>query len=393
MALKDKLMTLEDFKAVRDVDVASNSAQFTEIKADLDNLEPGLSNEAKAALMACIRNSAWGDENGSDYYVDLADALDFTMSKVIRVLNRKAIGTATVYNEELVKIGTLAGVLVADSTARCRFNSPIKNNGYVIAVTDSEKYNVAVFGLVDNIVRDYITNKSTLVMDRGYLCAASTSPSYAPSMTANGAYIYASFKKMDGTDFTEDEINNAVGTIFVIGKQMNVCSWSGVDNPGHAQKWVNKDAVIGIKDPAELALVNGYSIDSYYNWNNKLYGATPIVGQKRATSLTQVVIGNLDGKTIHFTSYTLSSGATIAFAVYYLYINPSTGSFDALQYVELGDNSEFVYMAWNENDLLLPTNNSKIGVRALMLGFKITNADRDFTAAELREIPTLIKIR
>ena len=38
MALKDKLMTLEDFKAVRDVDVASNSAQFTEIKADLDAL-------------------------------------------------------------------------------------------------------------------------------------------------------------------------------------------------------------------------------------------------------------------------------------------------------------------------------------------------------------------
>ena len=36
MALKDKLMTLEDFKAVRDVDVASNNAQFTEIKADLD---------------------------------------------------------------------------------------------------------------------------------------------------------------------------------------------------------------------------------------------------------------------------------------------------------------------------------------------------------------------
>lgn len=37
MALKDKLMTLEDFKAVRDVDVASNTAQFTEIKADLDD--------------------------------------------------------------------------------------------------------------------------------------------------------------------------------------------------------------------------------------------------------------------------------------------------------------------------------------------------------------------
>ena len=43
MALKDKLMTLEDFKAVRDVDVASNSAQFTEIKADLGNVTDDLS--------------------------------------------------------------------------------------------------------------------------------------------------------------------------------------------------------------------------------------------------------------------------------------------------------------------------------------------------------------
>ena len=42
MALKDKLMTLEDFKAVRDVDVASNSAQFTEIKADLSESVSGL---------------------------------------------------------------------------------------------------------------------------------------------------------------------------------------------------------------------------------------------------------------------------------------------------------------------------------------------------------------
>ena len=50
MALKDKLMTLEDFKAVRDVDVASNSAQFTAIKADLDAIVPGLSEEAKEAV-------------------------------------------------------------------------------------------------------------------------------------------------------------------------------------------------------------------------------------------------------------------------------------------------------------------------------------------------------
>jgi len=82
MALKDKLMTLEDFKAVRDVDVASNNQQFTDIKADLDaldskvdNIDP-FSNDAKAALLACIRHVArWEDGNGQTYYNNLYAAL------------------------------------------------------------------------------------------------------------------------------------------------------------------------------------------------------------------------------------------------------------------------------------------------------------------------------
>jgi len=93
MALKDKLMTLEDFKAVRDVDVASNTAQFTEIKAglgDLSDLETesktdlvsainetaqsGLSDEAKAALLACFDHVVWHGE-GDDYYNNLRRTL------------------------------------------------------------------------------------------------------------------------------------------------------------------------------------------------------------------------------------------------------------------------------------------------------------------------------
>lgn len=57
MALKDKLMTLEDFKAVRDVDVASNSAQFTEIKADLGDLDE-LETETKTDLVSAINEAA-----------------------------------------------------------------------------------------------------------------------------------------------------------------------------------------------------------------------------------------------------------------------------------------------------------------------------------------------
>ena len=52
MALKDKLMTLEDFKAVRDVDVASNSAQFTELRADLDAVNTATTDDVGKALKA-----------------------------------------------------------------------------------------------------------------------------------------------------------------------------------------------------------------------------------------------------------------------------------------------------------------------------------------------------
>lgn len=106
MALKDKLMTLEDFKAVRDVDVASNSAQFTEIKADLGvinlvkdyyintsttpiNLTPVLSSAGrKYAVIDCSPGdkfvinaySDWGDVrawcfiDNSNNAVSMADA-------------------------------------------------------------------------------------------------------------------------------------------------------------------------------------------------------------------------------------------------------------------------------------------------------------------------------
>ena len=60
MALKDKLMTLEDFKAVRDVDVASNSAQFTELRADLETAQEDiLKLDAKIAVIAKRTDDSW----------------------------------------------------------------------------------------------------------------------------------------------------------------------------------------------------------------------------------------------------------------------------------------------------------------------------------------------
>ena len=101
MALKDKLMTLEDFKAVRDVDVASNSAQFTELRADLGDLsdletesktdlvsainevaQRGLSDEVKEALLECLAHVYWDDNLGETHYANIENALNGTPTEI-----------------------------------------------------------------------------------------------------------------------------------------------------------------------------------------------------------------------------------------------------------------------------------------------------------------------
>ena len=59
-------------------DAKKTGDEISAIKADLDNLEPGLSDAARAALLACFRNVAWTTADGQDHYVALENALCVT---------------------------------------------------------------------------------------------------------------------------------------------------------------------------------------------------------------------------------------------------------------------------------------------------------------------------
>lgn len=65
--------------AIQNKAVASAISELNEslgdVQAHLDAIVPGLSNEAKAALIACFDNVAWKDGDGSDYIANLSDAL------------------------------------------------------------------------------------------------------------------------------------------------------------------------------------------------------------------------------------------------------------------------------------------------------------------------------
>jgi len=126
MALKDKLMTLEDFKAVRDVDVASNTAQFTEIKADLGDLtdletetktdlvsaineaaQSGLSNDVKDALLACISHVMMYGDTGVDYYSDLEKAL-YPTGKYVALQMSDVVSSRGITNFSVDALGNIS---------------------------------------------------------------------------------------------------------------------------------------------------------------------------------------------------------------------------------------------------------------------------------------------
>ena len=262
--------------------LAENTADINELKADLEQLEPGLSDDAKVALLNCFAHVAWTDANGQTYYDALESALHAQEGRLSAVFTQgdekfypfdsldslKAYLGVTYTNEQgqssVVTNYTLTGTLAVGTsriavgyngktayfnvtvnnvamyngaaigatastsgfqvagagtalTARCRFEIPIKNRNYVISVTDPSKYNIAGYNLVDNVLTDYeiLAAQGTTTL-RGYKMNTNTAPGWSQSVVVDGNYIWCSFKKMDGTDFTASEIENAYGTIYTV---------------------------------------------------------------------------------------------------------------------------------------------------------------------------------
>lgn len=77
-------------------DAAETGRQFGLIKADLGNLTPGLSQDAKAALLACIEHVWWTDGHGREYYNALQVALypDTGLVSITAVFTQ---GSAVIY--------------------------------------------------------------------------------------------------------------------------------------------------------------------------------------------------------------------------------------------------------------------------------------------------------
>lgn len=236
-----------------------------------------LTPEIIAALLACFEKVAWIDNNGQDYYSSLYNALynvnsisavytqtntvyetdnldvlktdlvvtvfypdgsseivppsSYTLSGTLTVgtslITVSYGGKTTTFN---VTVTNLFSDLIFESntwstfgageytnyikkttaSARARVSVPFANNNYAFVVTDATKYNIAAYR---------VTSLETITVGQTELYPGinNSSVSWDTSVSVDTQYVALAFKKLDNTDFTQNELDNMYGTVFVLG--------------------------------------------------------------------------------------------------------------------------------------------------------------------------------
>ena len=130
--------------------------------------------------------------------------------------NRSSIFGTFVNGHAVSKItsGTtipVGGIYISSASARAAFSTPIVNNNYVFTVTDTTKYNIAVYDVVDNTP---ISTSYSAAIEHVYYTGGSKSISWKTTDSAETSYIIVSLKKLDNTAFNDSELANGAEAVF-----------------------------------------------------------------------------------------------------------------------------------------------------------------------------------
>lgn len=189
-------------------DAAETGRQIGLINESLESL--GMSDDIKAALLACFDNVAWSGNDGESYYDDLKGALEGNLHMVFSSGISLGSGThmtpsdAEHYNDRITARNYTA--------ARAAAKHPIRNKGYVYTVTDATKYNLCIQD-IKSMEKIPIVASANRPDDFGYLTDTYSS-NWTTSARSTGSYIWLFLKKLDGTEFTEQELANEAAAVF-----------------------------------------------------------------------------------------------------------------------------------------------------------------------------------
>ena len=192
---------IKDAQARRDIE---------DVKADLDAIVPGLSDDAKAALMACFAHVTW-DGDSSSYMDDLRTALGIVVNPFEDAEYQIGGGG---YNQNL---NNNTGCVSVNSTNESRIRTVVPvpcKRGTLVAKTG---YEINAYLLNSTSYGDWYT--TTGIKITGYNDVAYIGTSYyqwaAQKEILTGTnYVLVVVRKTSGEAFTQEEAAEIYGTGF-----------------------------------------------------------------------------------------------------------------------------------------------------------------------------------
>lgn len=192
---------------------------------DIYTIDGGLSEEAKAALLACFEHVAWVDDNGQNYYNALYAALNKNPIAPLYSMRKMTydIGAIRISKVKTTPGGsTYANYCMTDDdnslSTRARMHTLFPaHSGTITAKSGYELvcYEFAEIGFASNNVN---ADDSINRHGRYYCLDTDTNPpQWGTSHTIiNSAckYIFAAFRKTDQSAWSETELTNMYGVVF-----------------------------------------------------------------------------------------------------------------------------------------------------------------------------------
>ena len=96
--------------------------EISGLRADLGNLTPGLSQDARAALLACIEHVCWTDGHGREYYNALQVALYPDAGLVSITANRTSVSVQSGFKTKTAGCAQSSLIQRSIATGSCQYN-------------------------------------------------------------------------------------------------------------------------------------------------------------------------------------------------------------------------------------------------------------------------------
>lgn len=178
--------------------------EIDKLKDDLAQIEPGLSNNAKSALLACFEHVAWADSDGQSYYNTLAMALSETQ---IIILNTSSLSIVGIGNSQQLTATTVpsGGIVLWESSNTSVVT--VSSTGLVTAVGAGTATITATSGNVSAVCNVLVSQASNLIRNWDFTQSLTDTVAGAVATTT-------ATRNSNGLTFTEPNTYLDLGTVY-----------------------------------------------------------------------------------------------------------------------------------------------------------------------------------